>query len=661
MASKTEEIRTSVDKTVYFDEKLNKHYLPKNDVKSVYYFDSKTNSTFRVNKDDDAIEDKVYLNIISEKAKKQFELLREGVVCMNLKRSLNNKMNTAFTLRTTVSPNEEVLVQKDVSGKPWFKARVVEFIRERREVIVELLPQANSQYSRSNRFVRIIVPFHRIAYFVPQYVNLAKAFRIVAKVIAKGAKVNYLSGRILDLAKKSNNFRYLVYFEGGITSYVAMKDVSIILDQSRQFENFNSFQREFISYYFKCYPEVPTTKFKIGDKTLLRLKMPNQPDEIYVRATGVVQRIDCKLVQFHVPSHNTHVWLFRGDYTRILKIESDSKDGPKRHRPIRNIGSQSRNIIEVTLDDDLNEVNDETAIEDQQQATPIEPATNLKDKPIPAEKEPDIETKIILDQINRHTCSGNCLNPKEHENFVPANLNLYVVPIFFGWFRLFDVKYDHSKQYFYLSPCGIKFYDIEAIFDYLQLTGSKLQIDQFNLDREFVIEEKESHYLGFHVFLNDISNGKENQAVSLINTINLDTLDNYQYISEREFNLKNFEIVLNKNFMVCCDCTDNCRNPERCACQRLTMESAQPVHELKEYPIKNRILNQKILSGIYECNDGCACKTKREQCVNRNVQLGLRNKLQLFKTINKGWGVRTLHDIPKGKINLKSNRFSKPI
>ena len=110
------------------------------------------------------------------------------------------------------------------------------------------------------------------------------------------------------------------------------------------------------------------------------------------------------------------------------------------------------------------------------------------------------------------------------------------------------------------------------------------------------------------------------------------------------------KVQFDNNYLVCCDCKDDCRNSEQCACQRLTIESSSSVHEFDEFPIKNRILKHKILTGIYECNAGCACQRKQEQCVNRNVQLGLRNKLQLFKTKDKGWGVRTLHDLPKGSF-----------
>lgn len=48
---------------------------------------------------------------------------------------------------------------------------------------------------------------------------------------------------------------------------------------------------------------------------------------------------------------------------------------------------------------------------------------------------------------------------------------------------------------------------------------------------------------------------------------------------------------------------------------------------------------------IYECNIGCKCK---QDCKNRVIQRGPDLKLVLFKTNNRGWGVKTLRTIKKG-------------
>lgn len=49
---------------------------------------------------------------------------------------------------------------------------------------------------------------------------------------------------------------------------------------------------------------------------------------------------------------------------------------------------------------------------------------------------------------------------------------------------------------------------------------------------------------------------------------------------------------------------------------------------------------------LFECNQACACN--RITCNNRVVQHGLTQRFQLFRTIGKGWGLRTLRHISKG-------------
>ena len=58
-----------------------------------------------------------------------------------------------------------------------------------------------------------------------------------------------------------------------------------------------------------------------------------------------------------------------------------------------------------------------------------------------------------------------------------------------------------------------------------------------------------------------------------------------------------------------------------------------------------RRLPDVVLTGIYECNSACACSNT---CTNRLVQFPIRSRLQIFKTENRGWGIRTLDDMPQG-------------
>ena len=59
----------------------------------------------------------------------------------------------------------------------------------------------------------------------------------------------------------------------------------------------------------------------------------------------------------------------------------------------------------------------------------------------------------------------------------------------------------------------------------------------------------------------------------------------------------------------------------------------------------HRRLQDVVPTGIYECNKNCACA---QNCQNRLVQFPIRSRLQIFKTSNRGWGIRALDDMPQG-------------
>ncbi|NWI90559.1 SETMR methyltransferase, partial [Pitta sordida] len=50
---------------------------------------------------------------------------------------------------------------------------------------------------------------------------------------------------------------------------------------------------------------------------------------------------------------------------------------------------------------------------------------------------------------------------------------------------------------------------------------------------------------------------------------------------------------------------------------------------------------------VFECNALCGCG---EPCPNRLVQRGLRLRLQVFPSPGKGWGVRALEPVPRGRF-----------
>lgn len=660
------ETRTKIIDEVHVDEKFGKAYLNRKDVVRVAYYNSISKSIFNINPDDDAIDGKIFLNVVSSPAERQFALSKSNILFAN-NSNKSQRLNRKFNAKTTLKVNEEILVKIDQPYQSWECAKVLEFKKETREVVAELL------YIKSKEDCRLSLPFYNVAYHVSPFANITKALRVIAKIYRED-NITFQSGRIIELAKKANNFRYLVFFEDGQAAYVSPKDVSVVLDQTRIHENFGSYQREFLAFYFKNYPEIPTPKFHVGDKHQIRIKYSDSNGDTYVNTRATVIGLDFKLVQFKANFQEMSVWLYRGDFTLIPSIDTPrmSDKHAQRLRPIRNVGSY-HNVIEITIDDEdetqeLSDIEDDDneaveeirkdkevdllkeQIENEQQqkdeqrkllATDrrsIEVSDRVRERDVSPPLISDADhLSRLLEEFKMHDCSNKCLTKKESEGFKSLyGISIYVQPIYLGWKRLQEYNFSFKKTIIYLTPCGIKLFDLETIFDYLQKTKSILQIDQFNFDPNFTLHMPELDGDFHYVYIKDISKGLEkNQPVSLINNGDKNRADDFEYTAERVYD-KNVSICQDKNFLVCCNCEDDCRDADNCACQRLTISIAVEFQDINKNTVKNRILNGKVVTGIYECNQGCACKKKERQCINRNGQFGLRIKLQVFKTARKG-------------------------
>lgn len=88
------------------------------------------------------------------------------------------------------------------------------------------------------------------------------------------------------------------------------------------------------------------------------------------------------------------------------------------------------------------------------------------------------------------------------------------------------------------------------------------------------------------------------------------------------------------------------QDKEKCQCWQLTLAGSKFYNsQTSGYEFKR--LLEPVTTGIYECNSLCTCK---KTCTNRVVQHGLEIKLQVFKTGNRGWGVRSINDIAEGSF-----------
>ncbi|XP_063648618.1 histone-lysine N-methyltransferase SETDB2 isoform X7 [Pan troglodytes] len=146
----------------------------------------------------------------------------------------------------------------------------------------------------------------------------------------------------------------------------------------------------------------------------------------------------------------------------------------------------------------------------------------------------------------------------------------------------------------------------------------------------------------------DISNGVESVPISFCNEIDSRKLPQFKYrktVWPRAYNLTNFSSM----FTDSCDCSEGCIDITKCACLQLTARNAKtsPLSSDKiTTGYKYKRLQRQIPTGIYECS--LLCKCNRQLCQNRVVQHGPQVRLQVFKTEQKGWGVRCLDDIDRG-------------
>ncbi|KAG1112178.1 hypothetical protein G6F42_014815 [Rhizopus arrhizus] len=117
--------------------------------------------------------------------------------------------------------------------------------------------------------------------------------------------------------------------------------------------------------------------------------------------------------------------------------------------------------------------------------------------------------------------------------------------------------------------------------------------------------------------------------VSIINEIDEETPANFVYIDQLKYTAP--VQPPDPDFLTGCDCSRFSDCIDAC-------------HDVSAYGDDGRlIINQG--TAIYECNQSCECGNR---CKNRVVQRGRKIPLQVYKTKDKGWGVRSLQDIPKG-------------
>ncbi|XP_042048473.1 probable inactive histone-lysine N-methyltransferase SUVR2 isoform X1 [Salvia splendens] len=180
----------------------------------------------------------------------------------------------------------------------------------------------------------------------------------------------------------------------------------------------------------------------------------------------------------------------------------------------------------------------------------------------------------------------------------------------------------------------------------------------------------------------DITKGQEKVIVSLVNEVNSESLPSFYYIPENVV-FQNASVNISLAHIgdsSCSACSGNCLSSSApCACAHLVGgEFAYTTDGLVKEVLLNECISMKrdlkkhnqffckecpvekskgddipepckghlVRKFIKECWLRCGCS---KQCGNRVVQRGITRNLQVFMTLEgKGWGLRTLEDLPEG-------------
>lgn len=175
----------------------------------------------------------------------------------------------------------------------------------------------------------------------------------------------------------------------------------------------------------------------------------------------------------------------------------------------------------------------------------------------------------------------------------------------------------------------------------------------------------------FNHIASDISMGKELIPIPCQNTVDFEKFPKIQYIKNNIAGPNvNQEMIDGNSFYKCsvgCNCFPICGLSFDCTCAE-AMNNSYPYNNQKRL-LKGRIKHQRIDDSeyneygnkdieiseeekskeipIFECGKDCCCTLA---CENRVLQLGITILLELFKSKEKGWGLRPLQQVYEGQF-----------
>ncbi|XP_068179414.1 histone-lysine N-methyltransferase SETDB1-B [Antennarius striatus] len=641
-------------------------------------------------------------------------------------------------------PEDELRVGMSILGKKRTKTW-------HRGTLVAICPVGNgvSKYKVKFDKGKSLLSGNHVAFdYNPTLETLYVGARVVAKYKDRSLVWLY-AGVVAEIPNNKNHMRYLIFFDDGYASYVALPELyPVCRPLRRTWEDIEDAScRDFIEEYITAYPSRPMVLLKVGQM------IKTEWEGTWWKSK--VEEVDGSLVKILFLDDERSEWIYRGS-TRLepmfnLKMTTANAQekklaGQQRTRPnmgaLRSKGpvvqytsdghigaspiktqqasQPSRNLLRLLLPQPSQQP--QQSIQSQQpQQTPQPQRTDNKhqmakkstssfipgvggthaskvmqslstspnslpggsvlntpnttnypqliQKPSPSlgSNPPNITHvtasiphqpayRAPTDRIFylAHSCQPACLNRvRPAKADMHRGKNPLLTPLLYDFRRMTGRRKVNRKMSFhviYKAPCGLCLRNMAEIQHYLFQTHCDfIFLEMFCLDPYVLVDRPFQPQRPFY-YIPDITGGKEDIPLSCVNEIDSTPPPKVDYSKER---IPEDGVYINtsSDFLVGCECTDGCQDKSKCSCHQLTLQATgcTPGAQINQNAgYLHKRLEECLPTGIYECNKQCKCCS--QMCTNRLVQHGLQVRLQLFKTQNKGWGIRCLDDVAKGSF-----------
>ncbi|KAG5879504.1 hypothetical protein JTB14_004729 [Gonioctena quinquepunctata] len=458
----------------------------------------------------------------------------------------------------------------------------------------------------------------------------------------------YYAGIVAEQPFEGNRFRYLIFFDIGYSQYVSYHCVNLVLESSSNvWEDVYVESRQFIKKYLES-----------QDRPMVKLA---KDQTVRVEYNGkwwlcTVINVDCSLVQVFFDSLSRTEWIYRGS-TRLSPMYREEQAATNRHTGVRTSRkpghNESATVVQYTRNNDFVQAQESPTNNVRAVARKSTTRPQVNNTPAsvtgPTSKIMYFTPRdqvIIKRTYKPHTCSSKCKEYLTHNFSQLRGHNPLSKPLLCGWGRM-TLKAKGRKEIIYKAPCGRLLRNIAEVHYYLRLTNSEMTVDLFDFNHmvrclaEFNVECNPDP--------KDLSRGLEQVPIPVINGINNEMLDFCNY-SIKRVPMEGVHMNLDPEFLCGCDCDDDCIDKTKCSCWKLSLEGAKYIGkdvDPNSVGYIYRRLPEQVITGIYECNSRCKCNST---CLNRVVQNPMSLKLQVFKTHNRGWGIRCLNDVPQGSF-----------